>query len=139
VSAECPRNPFGGRSQDDPLRVKLLARKEASKSHCYVYDVLLEGEVIVSGSRDPEPDLARALLPRGHFGLIDVIGARTGKRRSRVNIEKAARLQTIEGPNGPFWRKYQTLTDQGCVPEMQLRGKEVATSVLSGLEGLSVG
>jgi hypothetical protein len=54
--------------------------------------VLLGGEIIVSNSRDPEHDLARALLGRGITGVVEVIDGKTGKPRSRVNIEQAAKL-----------------------------------------------
>jgi hypothetical protein len=100
--------------------------------------VLLGGEVFISGARDPETDLARALLARRHTGFVDLIDVRTGRPRSRVNIEKAAHLETIEGPNGPFWRRPQTPTDQACARKTQVRGKEVAESILSGLEAPSV-
>ena len=91
LSAECPRNPFGGRSLGDPpkrnaapsgvgsgvviltrnescndasytppgrsqaLSVELVARVVPGKRRWYVYDVLLEGDLIVTAvarSRD---------------------------------------------------------------------------------------
>jgi hypothetical protein len=179
VSAECPRNLFGGRSGrslgDPPKRnlapsgvgsgvairtgnascsaasftptpgrsqaptvALVVARERPSKTHWYAYDVLVNGQVIVWGSRDPEPDLARALLARGHTGFVDVIDARTGKSRSRVNIEKAARVETIEGSHGPFWRRQQRPTDRPYATETGSLGREIAVDVLSGAEGLSV-
>jgi hypothetical protein len=127
-----------GRSRGNPLRVDLVAKKRPSKTHWYAYDVLLEGVVIVSESRDPELDLARALLARGHAGLADVIDARTGKPRSRVSIDKAARLETIAGPKGPFWRRQQIPTDRAYAAEARLRDRRVAARVLPSAEGLSV-
>jgi hypothetical protein len=53
-----------------------------------------DGEIIVSNSRDPEHDLARALLTRGIEGTVEIQDGRTGKPRSRVNIEAAAKLGT---------------------------------------------
>ena len=108
------------------LTVELAARERLSKKHWYAYDVLLDGELIIEGSRDPETDLARALLARGHTGFVDVIDARTGKPRSRVNIEKAACLETIEGPHGPFWRRQQIPTDRAHAAETRSLEGEVA-------------
>jgi hypothetical protein len=73
------------------IRVELLAKTKPNSRHWYAYDVLLEGETIVSNSRDPEHDLARALLARGIKGVVEVIDGRTGKPRFRVNIEGAAK------------------------------------------------
>ena len=71
------------------------------------YDVSFDGEIIVKGSRDPEPDLARALLAKGITGTIAVHDANTGKHRSTVDIEKAAKVRTEERPHGPRFVKYQ--------------------------------
>ena len=46
------------------ITVELFAKKSPSDRHWYAYDVLLNGETIVANSRDPEHDLARALLRR---------------------------------------------------------------------------
>jgi hypothetical protein len=62
----------------------------------YLYDVLLDGQPIVTGSRVPEYDLARALLGRGIAGIADVFDGTTGKHRTIVNIEAAARLTVRE-------------------------------------------
>ena len=61
-------------------------------SRGYSYNVTLNGEVIVSLSRDPETDLARALLARGINGLVTVVDAKTARPRTLVNIEKAAKF-----------------------------------------------
>jgi hypothetical protein len=62
----------------------------------YRYAVTLNGECIITASRDPETDLARALLARGIGDIAEVVDGRTDKPRSRVNIEKAAKLRTVE-------------------------------------------
>ena len=62
------------------------------------YSVEFEGETIVNGSRDPETDLARALLAKGIVGQVKVIDAGTGAHRSTIDIAKAARLSVREGP-----------------------------------------
>ena len=58
-------------------------------------------ETVVKFSRDPETDLARALLAEGIVGTVMVMGANTGKHRTTVDIEAAAKLRTEEGPYGP--------------------------------------
>jgi len=55
--------------------------------------VVFDGETIVSGSPDPDFDLARALLARGITGKV-ILGGRT-----IIDIEKAAKLRTSE-PSG---------------------------------------
>jgi hypothetical protein len=58
------------------------------------------GEIIVADSRDPEHDLARALLARGNVTLHD---GPIRKPRTVVNIEKAgpgALAATSKGTNG---------------------------------------
>ena len=71
-------------------RVQLFAKAKPNDRHWYAYDVVFGGDTIVSNSRDPEHDLARALLARGIKGLVEVRD-RTGKPRSLVNIEEAAK------------------------------------------------
>jgi hypothetical protein len=62
----------------------------------YFYDVLVDGELIVEGSSDPECDLARALLARGVTGVVTVFDGVSGRSRTFVNIEKAANLTVRE-------------------------------------------
>jgi hypothetical protein len=62
----------------------------------YRYDVILDGEVIVSRSRDPEYDAARVLRDRGHRGRFRTIDFNTGRPRMILDIEKAAKLRTVE-------------------------------------------
>jgi hypothetical protein len=73
------------------IRVELFCKTKPNSRHWYDYHVLLNGDVIVSNSQDPEHDLARALLARGIKGIAEVVDGLTGKPRSRVNIEKAAK------------------------------------------------
>jgi hypothetical protein len=89
------------------ISVELFAKPKPNKRHWYAYDVLLDGEVIVSNSRDPECDLARALIARNIKGIVTVLDGRTGTPRTRVNIEKAAMLRvTEEDRDGLRYRKY---------------------------------
>ena len=50
------------------------------------------------GLRDPECDLARALLARGITGELTMVDANTGKPRTVIDIERAAMLTVREGP-----------------------------------------
>ncbi len=73
------------------IAVELLARRKPNNRHWYAYDVVLDGETIVSNSRDPEHDLARALLARDITGVVEIRDGKTNKPRSRVNIERTAK------------------------------------------------
>jgi hypothetical protein len=73
-----------------------------------LYGVTLGGELVVEDSRDPEHDLARALLSRGVTGFVVVLDANTGKHRSTVNIEKAAKFATVETGSYPRLRRAET-------------------------------
>ncbi|SDB20190.1 hypothetical protein, partial [Bauldia litoralis] len=66
----------------------------------YRYDVILDGEVVVRRSSDPEYDAARVLQSRclkGTFRTIDFV---TGRPRMILDIEKAAGLRTVERDRG---------------------------------------
>jgi hypothetical protein len=73
------------------------------------YDAHFDGEVVVEGSRDPETDLARILLSRGITGKVMVLDANTGKHRSTVDIEKAAKVSAVESLCGPKFVKWRPL------------------------------
>ena len=64
----------------------------------YRYSVLCDGKLLVEGSRDPETDVARALLAKGITGKLTLCDGKTGKPRTIIDIEKAAGLQAREGP-----------------------------------------
>jgi hypothetical protein len=74
----------------------------------YFYDVIFDGRVIVADSKDPECDLARALLAEGVTGTIEMHDAVTGKPRTIINIDKAAKTTVEEnrtrGPRFIRWR-----------------------------------
>jgi hypothetical protein len=71
----------------------------------YRYSVIFRGNLLVQRSRDPECDAARALLAKGFTGKLTLLDGKTGRPRTIVNIEKAARLSTEEGPRGPRFVK----------------------------------
>jgi cytochrome oxidase Cu insertion factor (SCO1/SenC/PrrC family) len=83
----------------------------------YLYDVLLDGEMIVEGSSDPECDLARALLARGVTGVVTVFDGVSGRPRTFVNIEKAAKVMVREDRGkGPCFTKFRTVRESGEGP-----------------------
>ena len=62
----------------------------------YRYDVLLDGNVIVRRSRDPEHEAARALHDRGLRGQFRTIDFHTGEPRMILDIARAAKLSIVE-------------------------------------------
>jgi hypothetical protein len=62
------------------------------------YNVTLDGELLVKRSRDPECDAARVLVAKGITGKLTMLDGNTGKPRTIVNIEKAAKVCVKEGP-----------------------------------------
>ena len=64
----------------------------------YYYSVLYDGKLLVERSRDPETDAARALLAKGITGKLTLCDGKTGAPRTVINIERAAKLATKEGP-----------------------------------------
>ena len=87
------------------------ARKEGV---CYsgVYCVDVRRRALVVDSRDPEHDLARALLARGLTGKVTMLDAQTGKPRTVIDIAKAAELcVSEESRDGLRIRKYRGSPD----------------------------
>ena len=72
------------------LTAELHVKNKPSERNWYAYDVLFDGDLIVTDSRDPEHDLARALLARGLAGTVTLIDGKSGKPRTHIDIEKAA-------------------------------------------------
>ena len=62
----------------------------------YRYSVLYDGKLLVVRSRDSETDAARALLAQGITGKLTLCDGKTGKPRTVINIEKAAKLCAVE-------------------------------------------
>ena len=96
------------------------------------YVVDFDGETVVKGSRDPETDLARALLAKGITGTVMVMNANTGTHRTTVNIEAAAKLCVKEGPlrfaayEGRPDRPYTGEEDYFVVPTLPDTDKAIA-------------
>jgi hypothetical protein len=72
------------------------------------YFVTFDGEIVLKGSRDPEPDLAHVLLARGITGHVKVLDANTGKHRSTVNIETASKVRSEIGHSLRFAKYRET-------------------------------
>jgi hypothetical protein len=62
------------------------------------YNVVVAGKLLVKRSRDPECDAARALLAKGLKGKVTIFDGNTGRPRTIINIEKAAKVCVKEGP-----------------------------------------
>jgi hypothetical protein len=93
--------------------IDVRLRPECIATVGYRYDVLLGDKVIVSRSRDPEHDAARALLARGVSGRFRTMDFATGKPRMIVDIAKAARLSVIERDDrGPVAVAHHPMTEQ---------------------------
>ena len=101
------------------MKAYLHPKAKPASKHWYAYDVVLDGETIITDSRDPEHDLARALLARGVKGKVTLHDGNTGKPRTIINIEKAAKLTVSEeSRDGLRVRTYRENPDsQGHSPE----------------------
>src|SRR5262245_22775393 len=98
----------------------VAARSTAHRARIHGTSVVHNGKLLVSNFRDLECDAARALLAKGITGklhLFDNGGFKVAKRREPwgtlyvysprppmlrtiIDIERAAKLTTEEGPNG---------------------------------------
>lgn len=79
----------------------------------YRWSVIFRGKQLVARSRDPECDAARAMVAMGFTGKLTLLDGKTGKPRTIIDIERAARLQTEEGPRGPrFVRCRESVVDR---------------------------
>ncbi len=73
----------------------------------YRHSVVFDGQLLVELSRDPECDAARALLAKCITGKLTLLDGKTGKPRTIIDIEKAARLTAEETNSAPRFRKYR--------------------------------
>ena len=87
-------------------------------------NVTFAGEIIVERSRDPETDLARALLARGHTGSVTLLDGATGKPRTIIDIEKAAKVRTVETGTYPRFRRIETCAGSWLAAETQVVGMD---------------
>ena len=83
----------------------------------YRYSVLYYGKLLVDRSRDPECDAARALLAKRITGTLTMLDGKTGRPRTIIDIERAAKLTAEEGPNGPRFRRHRSRGNSLYGPE----------------------
>ena len=84
----------------------------------YRYSVLYDGKLLVDRSRDPECNAARALLAKGITGKLTMLDGKTGKPRSIIDVEKAARLTVSEeNRDGLRFRPYRHADNSPHSPE----------------------
>jgi hypothetical protein len=83
-------------------------RSGSQRPDWYLYDVEFEGDLIVTGSADAECAAARELLARGITGRLTFLDGVTGKPRTIINIEQAAKLTVRDGSRqGPMFVKWR--------------------------------
>ncbi len=84
----------------------------------YLYDVLVDGEVIVSRSHDPEHDTCRALLAQGVKGKLTLTNL-AGTPRSSIDIETGAEWTVIEDEKrGLLLVRYRKWPGTSAVPSV---------------------
>jgi hypothetical protein len=99
------------------LKAYLHPKAKPTPKHWYAYDVVFSGETIVTDSRDPDHDLARALLARGIKGKVTMHDGNTGKPRTVINIEKAAKWCADSNGKPYRWKPYERAAVRGYSPE----------------------
>jgi hypothetical protein len=105
-------------SENIHLTAKLFPLWKPGEPYTNKYNVVFDGDLIVEGSRNPETDLARALLAMGYSGTVTILDGATGKPRTFINIEKAAKLRTVESETYSRFRKVvETCAESPCTGE----------------------
>ena len=82
------------------LKAYLHPKRKPNDRHWYAYDVVFDGEIIVTDSRDPEHDLARALLARGMTAPLASPAQWSTSRRLRPGALAATSKGTSGRPLG---------------------------------------
>jgi hypothetical protein len=124
------------REQRCNAATKPPSRQGRQRDCWYLYDVIFGGKVIVADSADPETDLARALMAQGIVGAVEIFDGRTGKPRSRVNIEAASKVTFREdrrrGPHRQACRPFAP--EHACVPATRQKLWESTSGTVSHYE-----
>ena len=115
LSLPAPQPSGAGRGQGKTLSGYLAARAPSrtgsERDVYYLYDLAIDGEAIVTGSRTPEFDACRILLARGLTGKLVIFDSTTTKLRLTVDIEAGAKLTVIEnrkaGPRLAKWKSFE--------------------------------
>jgi hypothetical protein len=93
----------------------------------YVYSVICDGKLLVERSRDPECDAARALVAQGITGKLSLCDGKTGKPRTMIDVEKAAKLTVEEAAGAPRFRRHRKRGgSEGYGREETVTGMEAA-------------
>ena len=64
------------------------------------YNVVVDGETVVRGAKDPEHELARKLLARGITGPVQTLDGLSGEPRMLFDIETEAPVSVVDGQDG---------------------------------------
>ena len=117
------------------ITAEFFAKPKPSDRHWYAYDVLLEGETVISNSRDLENDLARALLARGIKGTVSVINGVLARRAQEFSSGEQSRrdrqqlgplsLETIRDRQG------QPARGRNCASRYSAKGSGLMTRIVS--------
>jgi hypothetical protein len=110
-----PQPTGAGRGQGKTLNGYLTARPSSrtgsERDDYYLYDLAIDGEAIVTGSRTPEFDACRVLAARGLTGELAILDTVTKKLRLTVDIEVGAKLTVLEnrkhGPRFAKWKSFE--------------------------------
>ena len=105
-------------NENQPMKARL-------HHHAGSYSVLFEGKLLVERSREPECDAARALLALGYTGTLHMLDGKTGIPRTIIDIERAAKLRTVETGNAPRFRSV-TCAEGSHSLETKSEGGEIA-------------
>jgi hypothetical protein len=76
-------------------------KPKPNDKHWYDYDVVFDGQLVVSDSRDPEHDLARGLLGRGIKGAVQPQSAET--RSCPCQPARGRCAYTRSGTSQGYW------------------------------------
>jgi hypothetical protein len=101
----------GDAAADAAVLARLIVREPprigfAERNNWHLYDVEVDGELIVAGARDPEHAVARELLARGIVGKVKIIDGTTGKHLSTVYIAAAAKFAAVDTAKGLTFAKW---------------------------------
>jgi hypothetical protein len=104
----------GHRATHRAFLVPLKPDPGSERDNYYLYDVVFNGETIVSNSRVPEFDACRVLLARSLTGTLVLADAVTGKNRLSLDIERGAKLTVREDQNrAPRLAKWKPFDGEG--------------------------
>jgi hypothetical protein len=82
----------------------------------YLYNVTIDGDLVLERVRDAETDTARVLQSRGVTGVVTLYDGNTGKPRSIVHLEKAAKLRTYDDKRGLGFERWKPFHGLAVTP-----------------------